>query len=818
MASGSLVVKISADINSFTSQLQKATKDVSKAADSLASVGKKMSLAITLPVGLALGALAKMGMENEAVSRRMSRVFGSATQQMEGHLKNLAQLVPEAGTELEKFAIHANDIGEGLGMASPQAAKFADGAMQIAAAVSAANMVPFGEALEAVEKGLMGQTRGLKEYGIVLDNSAIKQEAYRLGLLKSHQELTPLGTALASYSLLSKQAARFQGEAADQAQDAGRQWEFLKRDFAEFADATSNLLLPALTALVSAGRTVVDWLNAIPMPLRGTILAVAAFAAILGPTIFAVARFTQALVELQAAVKILEASGGIASVLAFLAQPEVLAGIVAIGLLIGGLTMLWQKYHKTVEKKPTIPKLDLPNVAGLMGGDGKTGAYAGDPVANWRRGPDALMRGMQLAIEAGHPLLDGHERMRDLATEALGVYSRQADKFGEMALAAREIAIQAQRAASVEYIATSQGRANFNVSTAVRAGSMAEVSNATLARQAVSQLIGNETSLRLRELAVSMTDNFNAARVAALQLAEGFRESANRFKTQVATFKQSWSSASNIGSGLMQGLQQGAGEFMASMGPAALAAAGFSKVMEGLQPVLDAVMEPLVELGKIIGIMLTPILKVLFIPLKAFGIATAFLGEILARVSGGIATAIGKLLVGIGNLLNKLPGSIGNPIKKAGEGILSFADSQYEAADQLKRARQELQKMQFGDTADALGNLKDAAQSAAEQLTNLPSAFKIALRRYQSTDPINGANQPGGPLGGSDPGQWGNGTPSLPGGLGGILGGAMNDRAPAIALQVDGKTLANITWGHIRLAASMQFGSPMRVADVSTVR
>src|SRR5688572_9601669 len=103
MAAGALVVRVSADINDFTRNMQRMTRDVNKAADSVSAIGRKMTLGITIPVGLATIALAKMGAENEQVGRKMSRVFGAATEQVQANLDRLMQVIPETGTEMQKM-------------------------------------------------------------------------------------------------------------------------------------------------------------------------------------------------------------------------------------------------------------------------------------------------------------------------------------------------------------------------------------------------------------------------------------------------------------------------------------------------------------------------------------------------------------------------------------------------------------------------------------------------------------------------------------------------------------------------------------------
>src|SRR4051812_35912828 len=113
MAAGSLVVRISADINDFSRSLNKMTREVQHAADAVAEVGKKMTLAITLPVGLAALALSKLALDSDLVAAKFDRSMGPAVGRMNGLIGQLMKVVPETHVEMQKFAVLSNDFARG---------------------------------------------------------------------------------------------------------------------------------------------------------------------------------------------------------------------------------------------------------------------------------------------------------------------------------------------------------------------------------------------------------------------------------------------------------------------------------------------------------------------------------------------------------------------------------------------------------------------------------------------------------------------------------------------------------------------------------
>lgn len=140
-----------------------------------------------------------------------------------------------------------------------------------------------------------------------------------------------------------------------------------------------------------------------------------------------------------------------------------------------------------------------------------------------------------------------------------------------------------------------------------------------------------------------------------------------------------------------------------SLGPLAVAAVALKPVFDGLReslgPTIDALSEPLREVGRIVGDILAPVLQVLVEPLRILSQIVGLLAEplrvlttiayqtsialrllepvltLLGKAISYINSGFGHLLRGIGDLLNKLPGSLGNPLKKLGQSMIDNAEA-----------------------------------------------------------------------------------------------------------------------------------------------
>ncbi|MBA3853330.1 MAG: hypothetical protein C0503_02885 [Gemmatimonas sp.] len=818
MATGSLVLKISADLNDFQRQLNSMTKSVRQAADQVTEMGKQLSIGITLPVTLAGAALMKMAAENEEAAARMQRSFGPAVTEVQERLDRLAKTMPVAGTELQNMATRINDVAQELGFAKPAAAQLSTSLLTMANDLSAFAAVPAEEAAQALTAAMQGQTRGLKALGITLGEAEIKQQAYRLGILKTGETLTPAGQALATYAALLQRSGQFAGEAAKRQNDIGRQLGLIKRDLAEVADRLATRLIPFFRTLTGMLRTVVGWIERVPMGFWVTVSAAAALAAAIGPAAIAVAQLTKAFVLMQAAIQIISGAAGITGLLgklrALATNPAVLA-LIAIAVAAGAAYVAYRKFRGEVEQSGETSEEaadGLAQLQDLLNGIGSTSAQSGDAVQQLAQQFQQMQAAVERTEQLGQDVADPWDRLLSVGTQITRMYEQQTDKLSEQALLLQGMVLQfttIRRLRNLADLMNTRGATQEQVQARI---DLAAEPRAISEARVASEALQRENSLRTREVALEMIQIFPVVRLAAVDLKESFLKTAQDFALARETLKQSWQRG-NIGQGIGAGMKQALTPFVLSLTPASLAAAALGRVLDGMRLVLEPISNMLEVFGRVIGVMITPILKAFFPVLKIVGEVLAFLGEIVARVAAGIATGVGRLLVGIGKLLNLLPGSIGNPLIKVGKALLGYADDQYAAASALKQARKDIKAMRWEDTAGAVDDLGAAARETAEALLNVPTGFRIALERFRAQAPY----MPGYPLPMTPP----SGAPLIPPGT--TPGGAPNGdpggppMQVVVPLVVDGKVLARAVLQNLQRAAQQQAGNSTEWALVQAL-
>lgn len=164
---------------------------------------------LTGTVAVALAKVTQKGIEfldlNDTFLQTFSGI-GKAANKMRNELVDAYGLSTNEATKL----LSTNGaILQSVGLSTEKSLEFAGAATKLGAAIGDFNArgITAAQATDALTKALAGQTRGLKELGIVISDDDIKREAQRLGLVGLNGELTNSAKAQSVLSLATKQSS-----------------------------------------------------------------------------------------------------------------------------------------------------------------------------------------------------------------------------------------------------------------------------------------------------------------------------------------------------------------------------------------------------------------------------------------------------------------------------------------------------------------------------------------------------------------------------------------------------------------------------------
>ena len=153
-------------------------------------------------------------------------------------------------------------IGKGAGLTGGELTGFSKDLTGLAADMASFNNTSVDEAITALSSGLRGESEPLRKFGVMLDDATLRQEAVRLGIIKTtSQALKPQQKALAAQAAIMKQTSDQQGDFAKTSEGAANQQRIME---AQLQDATTQMgsaFLPVLQTVTTALAEVAGWMK-----------------------------------------------------------------------------------------------------------------------------------------------------------------------------------------------------------------------------------------------------------------------------------------------------------------------------------------------------------------------------------------------------------------------------------------------------------------------------------------------------------------------------------------------------------------------------
>ncbi len=252
--------KITIEFLGDSKDLQNAIGDAegksSKLTGTLAKVGK--AAALGLGVGLAVGAKGlydatqAAGDLGETLSKT-NAIFGTKFgKQLDIWSNDTASQLGMSKQATLDAAATFGTFGKAAGKTGDDLRIFAQQNTMLAADLASFNNTSPEEAVEALGAAFRGEAEPLRSFGVLLDDASMREEAMRMGLIKTTKEaLTPQQKVLASQALIMKQTADAQGDFKKTSGSLSNQQKILKAELSNVSVEIGTKLLPAATAVAT---------------------------------------------------------------------------------------------------------------------------------------------------------------------------------------------------------------------------------------------------------------------------------------------------------------------------------------------------------------------------------------------------------------------------------------------------------------------------------------------------------------------------------------------------------------------------------------
>lgn len=259
-----LIVEVVGDSKSYERSLKRSAAATNQFGQAMGTtspkVGKLQGVMSTAGVsavalsgaaaGLAVAVGAKAVSAASDLNEQLNRtnvVFESSSDAIKAWSDTTAESLGISQRQALEAAGGFGQMLQTAGLTADASADMSKALVQLAADMASFNNIDPSEALLKLKSGLAGEAEPLRTVGVLLSETRVKQEAYRLGLARTGATLTEQQKVQARYSLILKDTAKQQGDFARTSDSLANQTRILNAEMENLQANIGQVLLPAVT-------------------------------------------------------------------------------------------------------------------------------------------------------------------------------------------------------------------------------------------------------------------------------------------------------------------------------------------------------------------------------------------------------------------------------------------------------------------------------------------------------------------------------------------------------------------------------------------
>jgi hypothetical protein len=218
--------------------------------------------AIGTSTATALGYAIKQASDFNETLNKTRVVLGDASAAVEAFAKTAATSIGLSEAEALNAASTFAIFGKSAGLSGDSLAGFSTQLTSLAADFGSFYNASNEEAINAIGAALRGETEQIRKFGVLLNDTTLKERAFRMGLIKTTKDaLTPQNRVLAAQAEILDSAAKT-GALGDFANTFGgslpNQIKALRANFANITKTIGGAFLPAVLKVFKALQPVFD--------------------------------------------------------------------------------------------------------------------------------------------------------------------------------------------------------------------------------------------------------------------------------------------------------------------------------------------------------------------------------------------------------------------------------------------------------------------------------------------------------------------------------------------------------------------------------
>jgi len=261
MAGDSRTLKLSilADVDDLNKKLKAATGDVEGFGSKMGDVGKKIGVALAAAAAAAGAMAIKIGVDAVKAASDLSEtqskvgvIFGESATAINKFAATAATKLGQSKQQALDAASTFATFGKSAGLAGDDLVKFSTDLTGLSADLASFYNTSPEQAINAIGAALRGESEPIRQYGVLLNDATLKQEAMSMGIYNGSGALSAQQKVLAAQAVIMKQTSDAQGDFERTSDGLANQQRILNAQFTNIKTTIGTALLPVVLEMVGA--------------------------------------------------------------------------------------------------------------------------------------------------------------------------------------------------------------------------------------------------------------------------------------------------------------------------------------------------------------------------------------------------------------------------------------------------------------------------------------------------------------------------------------------------------------------------------------
>lgn len=318
---GSIHYDLDLNTSAFDKAMSGLHGNLDKIGSKMTSVGKTMTVGLTLPIVAGAGMAIKAASDLNETLNKVDVTFGKSSASVKDWAKTSLQNFGLAKQSALDMAGLFGDMGTSMGQSQDKAATMSTTLTGLAGDMASFKNISIDRAQTALAGIYTGETEALKGLGLMVDQTSLQDFARRQGITKSIESMTQQEKVELRYGSIMEQTQKLQGDYIKTKDGIANKTRTTTERMKELSAQIGEKLLPVAGELLEWANKILDKFNNLTPEQQKMIGIFLAIAAAVGPLIFII--------------------GSIVSIFAGLATIATAVGIgmAPLILIIGGIVL-----------------------------------------------------------------------------------------------------------------------------------------------------------------------------------------------------------------------------------------------------------------------------------------------------------------------------------------------------------------------------------------------------------------------------------------------------------------------------------------------